>query len=142
MPRSVNPPTSGFSVIEAMLASSLMALGLAASVRLSMVSLSANQSIQNLDRASALAQNLGECWGVQTPLCLQKFESASELPPLSTPTQTTWRLNWEVSDVLISGAPSGSLQELRIKITWPEGGQMAELVWVKRRASTPSWVGS
>jgi hypothetical protein len=142
MPSSDTHPTSGFSVIEAMLASSLMALGLAASVRLSMVSLSANQSIQNLDRASALAQNLGECWGVQTPLCLQKFESASELPPLSIPTQTTWRLNWEVSDVLISAAPSGSLQELRIKITWPEGDQMAELVWIKRRASTPSWVGS
>jgi hypothetical protein len=142
MPNSVTPPTSGFSVIEAMLASSLMALGLAASVRLSMVSLSANQAIQNLDRASALAQNLGECWGVQTPVCLQQFESTSELRPLSNPTPNTWRLTWEVSDVLISGAPSGSLQELRIKITWPEGDQMAELVWVKRRASTPSWVGS
>jgi hypothetical protein len=142
MPSSVTHSTSGFSVMEAMLASSLMALGLAASVRLSMVSLSANQAIQNLDRVSALAQNLGECWGVQTPLCLQQIESASELPPLSNPTQTKWRLTWEVSDVLISGAPSGSLQELRIKITWPEGDQMAELVWVKRRASTPSWVGS
>jgi hypothetical protein len=142
MSSSVTPPTSGFSVIEAMLASSLMALGLAASVRLSMVSLSGNQAIQNLDRASALAQNLGECWGVQTPVCLQQFKSTSELPPLSNPTPNTWRLTWDVSDVLISGAASGSLQELRIKITWPEGDQMAELVWVKRRASTPSWVGS
>lgn len=142
MPNSVTPPTSGFSVIEAMLASSLMALGLAASVRLSMASLSANQAIQNLDRASAMAQNLSECWGVQTPVCLQHFDSTSELPPLSNPTPNTWRLTWEVSDVLISGAPSGSLQELRIKITWPEGDQTAELVWVKRRASTPSWVGS
>ena len=125
-----------------MLASSLMALGLAASVRLSMVSLSANQAIQNLDRASAMAQNLGECWGVQTPLCLQQFESASELPPLSNPTPNSWRLTWDVSDVLISDAPSGSLQELRVKITWPEGDKRAELVWVKLRASTPSWVGS
>ena len=142
MPSSVTHSTSGFSVIEAMLASSLMALGLAASVRLSMVSLSANQAIQNLDRASAMAQNLGECWGVQTPLCLQQFESASELPPLSNPTPNSWRLTWDVSDVLISDAPSGSLQELRVKITWPEGDKRAELVWVKLRASTPSWVGS
>jgi hypothetical protein len=142
MPSSVTHPTSGFSVIEAMLASSLMALGLAASVRLSMVSLSANQAIQNLDRASALAQNLGECWGVQTPLCLQQFEDTSESPPLPNATPKTWRLTWDVSDVLISGAASGSLQELRIKITWPEGDQRAELVWAKRRASTPSWVGS
>ena len=140
MPSPVSHPTTGFSVIEAMLASSLMALGLAASVRLSMVSLSANQAIQNLDRASALAQNLGECWGVQTPLCLQQFESTSELSPLSIP--NTWRLTWDVSDILISGAPSGSLQELRVKITWPEVDKRAELVWVKRRASTPSWVGS
>jgi hypothetical protein len=142
MSSSVTPPTSGFSVIEAMLASSLMALGLAGSVRLSMVSLSANQAIQNLDRASVLVQNLGECWGVQTPVCLQQFESSSELSSLSNPTPTPWRLTWDVSDVLISGAPSGSLQELRVKITWPEGDKRAELVWVKRRASTPSWVGS
>ncbi len=142
MPNPVTHPTSGFSVIEAMLASSLMALGLAASVRLSMVSLSANQAIQNLDRASALVQNLGECWGVQTPLCLQPFENTSELSPLSNAIPTTWRLTWDVSDVPISGAPSGSLLELHLKVTWPEGDKRAEWVWVKRRASTPSWVGS
>jgi len=136
-----HPTPWGFSVIEAMLASSLMALGLAASVRLSMVNLSANQAIQNLDRASALAQNLGECWGVQTPRCLQQFESTSALAPLSSDTSSTWRLSWDVSDVALPGAPSGSLQELHIKITWPEGDKRAELVWVKRRASTPSWVG-
>jgi hypothetical protein len=119
----------------------LMALGLAATVRLSMVSLSANQAIQNLDRASALAQNLGECWGVQTPMCLQQLESTSELVPFSNETPSTWRLSWDVSDVAMPGAPFGSLQELHIKVTWPEGDKRAELVWVKRRASTPSWVG-
>ncbi len=142
MPSPVTHPTSGFSVIEAMLASSLMALGLAASVRLSMVSLSANQAIQNLDRASALVQNLGECWGVQTPLCLQPFENTSEMSPLSNATPTSWRLTWDVTDVPISGAPFGSLLELHLKITWPEGDKRVEWVWVKRRASTPSWVGS
>ena len=45
----------GFSMIEAMVACALMALGLAASVRLSMITLSTAQSVRNLDMASAMA---------------------------------------------------------------------------------------
>ena len=128
-------------MLEAVLASGLVALSLAASVRLSMVSLSANQAIRNLDMASALAQDLGECWGVQTPLCLQQFDSASAFAPLANDAQTTWSRTRQVSDIAIPGAPPGSLKELRIKITWPEDGKTAELVWVKRQAATPTWVG-
>ena len=128
-------------MLEAVLASGLVALSLAASVRLSMVSLSANQAIRNLDMASALAQDLGECWGVQTPLCLQQFDGASAFAPFANDAQNTWSRTWQVSDIAIPGAPPGSLKELRIKITWPEDGKTVELVWVKRQAATPTWVG-
>ena len=129
-------------MVEAMLASGLMAMGLAAAVRLNMVGLAASQNIRNIDMASALAQDLGECWGVQTPICLQQFANTSEFSPFSHESQPTWTRTWQVSDITVQGAPSGSLKELRIKVSWPEGEKRAELVWVQRRASTPNWVGS
>lgn len=129
-------------MIEALLASALLAVGLAASVRLSMTSMQATQSSQNLDKASALAQDLSECWGVQTPLCVQQFESTSvrtELPNDPTP---PFSITWTESDIVVQGAPLGSLKELRIKVTWVQDDQTAQWVWIKRRAHTPSWVGS
>jgi len=132
----------GFSLIEAMVACALLALGMAASVRLSMITLSASQSIRNLDIASALAQDLGECWAVQTSLCLQQFENVTGNAPFSNDPQLVWKRTWQETTVNIQGAPPGSLKELRIKVTWPEGDQTVELLWVKRRASTPTWAGT
>jgi hypothetical protein len=132
----------GFSMMEAMLACALMALGLAGSVRLSMITLWAAQSVRNLDMASALAQDLGECWEVQTPLCLAQFESTASVAPFSNDPTIHWTRTWQETDISILGAPSGQLKELSIKVTWPEGDRTAELVWVKRRTSTPTWVGA
>ena len=128
--------------MEAMVACALMALGLAASVRLSMITLSAAQSVRNLDMASALAQDLGECWGVQTPHCLAQFKSTASFSPFSNDPSPSWTRTWQETDISILGAPSGQLKELSIKVTWPEGDRTIELVWVKRRASTPTWVGA
>lgn len=132
----------GFSLFEAMVACALLALGMAAAVRLSMITLSASQSIRNLDVASALAQDLGECWAVQTSLCLQQFENVTGIAPFSNDPQLVWKRTWQESTVNLQGAPPGSLKELKIKVTWPEGDQTLELLWVKRRASTPTWVGT
>lgn len=132
----------GFSLFEAMVACALLALGMAAAVRLSMITLSASQSIRNLDVASALAQDLGECWAVQTSLCLQQFENVTGIAPFSNDPQLVWKRTWQETTVNLQGAPPGSLKELKIKVTWPEGDQTLELLWVKRRASTPTWVGT
>lgn len=132
----------GFSLFEAMVACALLALGMAAAVRLSMITLSASQSIRNLDVASALAQDLGECWAVQTSLCLQQFENVTGIAPFSNDPQLVWKRTWQETTVNLQGAPPGSLKELKIKVTWPEGDQTLELLWVKRRASTPNWVGT
>lgn len=132
----------GFSLFEAMMACALLALGMAAAVRLSMITLSASQSIRNLDVASALAQDLGECWAVQTSLCLQQFENVTGVAPFPNDPQLVWKRTWQETTVNLQGAPPGSLKELKIKVTWPEGDQTLELLWVKRRASTPTWVGT
>jgi Tfp pilus assembly protein PilV len=52
----------GFTVLEALTASALLALGLTSAIQLSTLSFSANQASQNLDLASGLAQDLAECW--------------------------------------------------------------------------------
>jgi prepilin-type N-terminal cleavage/methylation domain-containing protein len=134
--------TRGFTMIEALLASALLAIGLAASVRLSMASMQATQSSQNLDTASAMAQDLSECWGVQTPLCVQQFESTSAVAELPNGVAARFSRTWTETDIAVQGAPLGSLKELRIKVTWIQDDQTAQSVWVKRRAQTPSWVGS
>jgi len=54
----------GFTVLEALFASAVLALGLFGSFQLSLASMSANQSQRNLDLASGLAQDLAECWQV------------------------------------------------------------------------------
>jgi Tfp pilus assembly protein PilV len=133
---------SGFTMLEALMASGVLALGLLGSAQLSQYSLRATEVQRKLDAASGLAQNLAECWGVQTALCLQEFASASSVAPFNTDPSMAFERTWEVKNISIAGAPSGSLQELRIKVRWsdnlPLKGQNppSELLWVKRRAST------
>lgn len=133
---------SGFSMLEALLASALMAIGLAASVRLSMVSWHAIQANKYQDIASALAQDLGECWGVQIPSCVQLFENNPSRVSLPNDPNAYFSSTWQETNIAVSGAPLASLKELRITVTWLHEGETAERVWVRRRASTPSWVGS
>ena len=124
------------------MASGLLALGLAGSVRLSAVSLTATQASQRLDLASGLAQDLAECWGVQTATCIQAFSSSADLSPLSTDPGFHLQRTWQVTRLLANGPSMASLEELRIQVSWLEGLNSSELVWIKRRASTPTWVGS
>ncbi len=134
----------GFSVLEAVVASALLAMGLAGAVRLSATSLAATQVHRNLDLASGLAQDLAECWGVQTAACVQAFSSTSDLAPLSADPGLVFQRTWQIQGVSMPNTPATtltSLQELRIRVTWMEGLRRSELLWVKRRASTPAWVG-
>ena len=124
------------------MASGLLALGLAGSVRLSAVNLAATQASQRLDLASGLAQDLAECWGVQTATCIQAFSSSADLSPLSTDPGFHLQRTWQVTRLLANGPSMASLEELRIQVSWLEGLNSSELVWIKRRASTPTWVGS
>jgi hypothetical protein len=133
---------SGFTVLEAVMASGLLALGLAGSVRLSAVNLAATQASQRLDLASGLAQDLAECWGVQTATCIQAFSSSADLSPLSTDPGFHLQRTWQVTHLLANGPSMASLEELRIQVSWLDGLNSSELVWIKRRASTPTWVGS
>jgi hypothetical protein len=129
-------------MLEALLASALMAIGLAASVRLSMVSWHAIQANKYQDMASALAQDLGECWGVQTTTCVELFKTNPSIASLPNDVNGYCSSSWQETNISVQGAPLGSLKELRIKVTWLQDGQTTERVWIRRRASTPAWVGS
>ena len=129
-------------MLEAWLACALMAMGLAASVRLSMVSWHAIQSNKYHDMASAVAQDLGECWGLQTPTCVELFKTNPSIASLPNDTNAYLSSSWQETNISVLGAPLGSLKELRIKVTWLQDGETTERVWIRRRASTPAWVGS
>ena len=137
-----NDACTGFTMLEALLASGVLSLGLLGSVQLSQHSLRATEVQRNLDEASSLAQNLAECWGVETALCLQEFAGASLVAPFNTDSSMAFERTWDVKNIPIAGAPSGHLQELRIKVRWMDGvpsqgeNSPSEILWIKRRAAT------
>lgn len=132
---------AGFTVLEAVLASALLALGLAGAMRLSVATLAASQLSRHVDVASGLAQDLAECWGLQTPRCQGLFHQSGAVYPVSTDLSLAFVRTWQVRSFPVSGMPLAHLQELRISVSWQEASGNAQMQWLYRRASTPLWVG-
>jgi hypothetical protein len=140
-PIQVKHLNAGFTLLEAVVASALLAYGLAGAVRLSVATLNATQLSRHVDVASGLAQDLTECWGVQTPTCLRMFEASTPLYPLPSHPDLAFVLTWQERNIPVAGMPPTHLQELRIAVTWPEDKQPMQMEWRHRRARTPLWVG-
>jgi Tfp pilus assembly protein PilV len=161
-------PQTGFTLIEAVMASTLLALGLSAAMHLSAEALASSQFNRNIDLANGLAQDLAECWQVQTPTCLAQFthtgpltplsnddtvkfiriESISELSPNSANPITRSNDATGTAAVRVplhpSSAQAPTLQTLQIEVSWPlgpTGRQNAQIIWRVRRANTPFWEG-
>lgn len=132
---------SGFSLLEALVASALLAFGLSGAIRLSLASLAATQANRNLDMASALAQDLAECWGLQTSQCQNMFVQSNSLQPFSANPHLTFVRTWQVHSIPLQGMPAEHLQELQISVSWQEGSKQPEIQWRQRRANTSLWVG-
>lgn len=132
---------SGFSLLEALVASALLAFGLSGAIRLSLASLAATQANRNLDMASALAQDLAECWGLQTSQCQNMFIQSTSLQPFSANPHLTFVRTWQVQSIPLQGMPAEHLQELQISVSWQEGSKQPKIQWRQRRANTPLWVG-
>jgi len=132
---------SGFTVLEALVTSALLAFGLAGAMRLSTTSMAAAQLSRHVDVASGLAQDLAECWHVQTPSCLTLFQHSGAVFPLSTDPGLGFERTWTLQNISIPNMPPQHLQEIRITVTWQEAGQSTQVVWLARQASTPHWVG-
>ena len=145
---------NGFTVMEALVASAILTLGLSAALQLSTEIFSASQASRHLEIASALAQDLAECWQVQTPQCLAQFTNSSPLTASSSEESQTFIRTWSVSSLALalpdvaSSTPmvlpsdAASLQELKIEVSWTTGvtGRLSKLsAWQVRRASTPVW---
>lgn len=145
---------TGFTVMEAVIASAILTLGLSAALQLSTEIFSANQASRHLEIASALAQDLAECWQVQTPQCLAQFSNSGPLTASSSDESQTFIRTWSVSSLALalpdvtSSPPmvlptvEASLQELKIEISWTSSitGRQSKLsAWQVRRASTPVW---
>jgi hypothetical protein len=132
---------SGFTVLEALVTSALLAFGLAGAMRLSVTSMAAMQLSRHVDVASGLAQDLAECWHVQTPSCLTLFQHSGAVFPLSTDPGLGFERTWTIHNIPIPNMPPQHLQEIRITVAWQEAGQSTQIDWLARQASTPPWVG-
>jgi hypothetical protein len=132
---------AGFTVLEAVMASAMLAFGLAGAIRFSVATLNASQLSRHVDVASGLAQDLTECWGVQTPTCQHLFQSKDLLYPIATHPDLAFVRTWQVISIPMDDMPPAHLQELRIAVTWQEDQQTMLIEWRHRRASTPLWVG-
>ncbi len=151
--KTQHKPT-GFTVMEAVVASTILTLGLSAALQLSTEIFSASQASRHLEIASALAQDLAECWQIQTPLCLAQFSNSSPLTASSSDESQTFIRTWSVRSLALalpdvaSSPPmvlptvEASLQELKIEVSWTSSvtGRQSNLsAWQVRRASTPVW---
>jgi Tfp pilus assembly protein PilV len=145
---------NGFTVMEAVVASAILTLGLSAALQLSTEIFSVSLASRHLEIASAMAQDLAECWQVQTPRCLTQFSNSGPLTDSSSDESQTFIRTWSVSSLALalpdvaSSPPmvlptvEASLQELKIEVSWTSSvtGRQSKLsVWQVRRASTPVW---
>jgi prepilin-type N-terminal cleavage/methylation domain-containing protein len=132
---------AGFTLLEALVASALLAFGLAGAARLSVTTLNATELSRHVDVASGLAQDMTECWGVQTPSCRHMYQTNAPLYPLLSHPELAFVRTWQVRSISVADMPPAHLQELRIAVTWQEDRQAMQIEWQHRRASTPLWVG-
>jgi len=135
---------AGFTILEALFASVILALGLFGSFQLSTASMAANQFQRNLDIASGLAQDLAECWQVSSAFCISQFQSSPSTNALSTEAGIQFERSWNTTAISTQGTDPLLLQNLQILVTWPsqdKSNSTSELSWQIRRASTPTWVG-
>jgi Tfp pilus assembly protein PilV len=146
----------GFTVMEAVVASAILTLGLSAAMQLSAEIFSASEASRHLEIASGLAQDLAECWQIQTPPCLAQFSNSGPLTASSSDESQTFIRTWSVSSLAlalpdIASSPpivlptdEALLQELKIEVSWTSSvtGRQSQLGnWQVRRASTPVWAG-
>ena len=134
----------GFTVLEALFASAILALGLFGSFQLSKASMAANQSQRNLDIASGLAQDLAECWQVSSVICTSQFQNLQNTGALSTEAGIQFERRWNTTAISTQGSDPNLLQNLNISVKWPSPDKpngSTELRWQIRRASTPHWIG-
>jgi hypothetical protein len=134
----------GLTVLEAVFASAILALGLVGVFQLSIVSMAAQQSQRNLNFASGLAQDLTECWQVRTVVCVSQFQNSQQAESLSNEAGVQFERSWQITAISNQSTDPHLLQTLQISVKWPSQnppGSTAELAWHIRRASTPTWVG-
>jgi hypothetical protein len=109
-----------------------------------MASMAANQTQQNLDLASGLAQDLAECWQVPSAFCNNQFQNSHNAIVLTNEAGVQFQRSWNTTALSTQGANPNLLQSLQISVQWssPDLPNSAkELSWQIRRATTPAWVG-
>lgn len=134
----------GFTVLESVFGSAILAIGLTGAIQISQASMAANQTQRSFDLASGLAQDLAECWQVSNTFCNAQFQNSQNTSALSNEAGIQFQRSWNVTAVTTQGSDPYLLQSLKISVKWSSQdmtNDTNELSWQIRRAKTPSWVG-
>ena len=116
---SLAPLPQGFTLIEALVAAALLALGMMGAISLTMHSLQAVGSSQQQSTALTLAQNTIDCLRSGPALCTDSAALASS--GQAQETQTLSGTAYQINSTL-SSTGSAHLQGLQVTVKWQPSG--------------------
>ena len=118
---------SGLALVEALVASALLALGLLGASRLTLRALDAALQTRQQEQAQALAHEALDC----------ARAGAAPCPAAESVTHQGVRYS-----VQIQTTPLGQhLSEVSVRVDWATGSAPRQLVWRTRVSTLPDWLG-
>lgn len=118
---------SGMALVEALVAASLLALGLLGASRLTVRALDAALQTRQQEQALALAQDALDCALTRSPLC---------------PASTLVTRQGTVYSVQMQQTPlAAQLNDISVRVQWQGSLGTQKLEWHTRQSGLPDWLG-
>ena len=118
---------SGMAMVEALVAASLLGLGLLGASRLTLRALDAALQTRQQELAQALARGALDCAVTGTLPCPQAGQVS--------------RQGVDYTVQLQSGAVSAHLIEIKVQVAWRSNSGLQRIQWQTRRSDLPAWLG-
>ena len=118
---------AGMALVEALVAATLLALGLLGASRLTLRALDAALQTRQHEQAMALARDTLDCALARTSPC----------PPVARVTRQG--VDYTVQ---MEQTPLGPfISEVSVRVAWPQGTEQRALLWRTRLSALPDWLG-
>ena len=118
---------SDLAMVEALVAASLLGLGLLGASRIVQLSLEAARNARHLEQAQAIAHDTLDC-------AIAGWTPCPAAEPLSR--------EGTVYTVRLEELPLGAhLREVVVTVRWSSGQRPEQLQWRSRRSTVPVWLG-
>ena len=118
---------SGMAIVEALVATSLLTLGLLGASRLTLRALDAALQTRHQEQAQSLAREALDCAVSQTQPC----------PAAESITRQGMAYTVQMQHL----PRSSGLTEISVQIAWRSSAGPQQLIWHTRRSDLPDWLG-